>query len=136
MNKNTYGVITSAIAGVILSTSAATAEVVEYRCLLNTDNAQGWIAGNVSITIQSDSEAVVLDGITQHYLGGAAQASVSNRRNGDRRILWAVNARDIAGQSARMRYTATLKPDNRVQIRAVPAGYRANLSARGTCSQK
>lgn len=124
----------TAIAAILLSASFATAQSSEYRCNLNADNARGWIASNISISILSDTHASIIDGVTQHYLGGAAEASVSNRRNGDRRILWAVNAQDIAGQGARMRYTATLKPDNRIQVRAVPVGYRANLSARGSCT--
>jgi len=119
----------------VLFGAASAASAQSWLCRLDTSTANGWIAPNMQITLESARSASVLDGITDYYMGGAVQARVRQIRSGGHRVSWSVNARDDLGNRIRMRYTANIDADDSIHVRADPVDFRGNLSGRGTCSK-
>lgn len=124
---------TSAVIIAAFLTQASVAQAEEYHCILDVTSARGWVAEEMQITMHSARSGEVLDVVTHHYLDGPARASIRGMRNGGKRISWAVNGTDNAGQSARLRYTAELKANNDILVSMRPVDFRGHFVGRGSC---
>ncbi|MBL8563027.1 MAG: hypothetical protein JNN06_12180 [Gemmobacter sp.] len=107
-----------------------------YDCTMpQTENGKGWIAPQIIFAVAGD-EAVVYDGVIHNKRGKPISAKVVEDTEAKLAIRWEMGMRDGSGNSAIMRYKATLLRKNNVAIvTARPAGYDNKLEERGTCKE-